>query len=105
MLAEQQRRDQWTHRWIETNDVTLHVVQAGPTEGPLVMLLHGFPEGWYSWSRYIRPLTEAGYRVWAPDQRGYNLEPQTSRDRCLYARYPGARHRGLDGCRRTRKSS
>lgn len=73
MLAEQKRTDQWNHQEIETNDVTLHVVQAGPTEGPLVILLHGFPEGWYSWRRSIQPLAEAGYRVWAPDQRGYNL--------------------------------
>ncbi len=73
MLAEQHRIDHWEHQQLTTNGVTLHVVQAGPTEGPLVMLLHGFPEGWYSWRRYIQPLAEAGYRVWAPDQRGYNL--------------------------------
>ncbi|NIP80774.1 MAG: alpha/beta fold hydrolase, partial [Gemmatimonadetes bacterium] len=42
-------------------------------EGPLVVLLHGFPEFWYSWRRQIRALAEAGYRVLAPDQRGYNL--------------------------------
>jgi epoxide hydrolase 4 len=37
------------HQYIKTNDITLHVVQAGPTDGPLVILLHGFPEFWYGW--------------------------------------------------------
>lgn len=39
----------------------------------MVVLLHGFPEFWYGWRRQIPYLTAAGYRVWAPDQRGYNL--------------------------------
>jgi epoxide hydrolase 4 len=51
--------------------VTLHYVEAGT--GPLVLLLHGFPEFWYGWREQIRPLVEAGYRVVAPDLRGYNL--------------------------------
>jgi epoxide hydrolase 4 len=51
--------------------VRLHYVEAG--EGPLVVLLHGFPEFWYSWRHQIGPLAEAGYRVIAPDMRGYNL--------------------------------
>jgi pimeloyl-ACP methyl ester carboxylesterase len=61
------------HQYIETNDIQLHVVQAGPIEGPLVVLLHGFPEFWYSWKKQIPYLANAGYRVWVPDQRGYNL--------------------------------
>jgi pimeloyl-ACP methyl ester carboxylesterase len=55
------------------NGVNLHVVQAGPPEGPLVILLHGFPEFWYGWHKQIPALAQAGYCVWAPDQRGYNL--------------------------------
>jgi pimeloyl-ACP methyl ester carboxylesterase len=51
--------------------VRLHYVEAG--EGPLVVLLHGFPEFWYSWRRQIAPLAQAGYHVVAPDMRGYNL--------------------------------
>jgi pimeloyl-ACP methyl ester carboxylesterase len=47
-------------------------VEAGPADGPLVVLLHGFPEFWYGWRRQIGPLAEAGYRVLVPDQRGYN---------------------------------
>jgi epoxide hydrolase 4 len=51
--------------------VKLHYVEAG--EGPLVVLLHGFPEFWFSWRLQIAPLAAAGFRVVAPDLRGYNL--------------------------------
>ena len=51
----------------------LHVAMAGPVDGPLVVLLHGFPEFWYGWRHQIAALAEAGLRVVAPDQRGYNL--------------------------------
>ncbi|MDX2139711.1 MAG: alpha/beta hydrolase [Chloroflexota bacterium] len=61
------------HTHITTNGVRLHVVQAGPADGELVILLHGFPEFWYSWRKQIPALASAGYRVLAPDQRGYNL--------------------------------
>jgi pimeloyl-ACP methyl ester carboxylesterase len=60
-------------RRIEAGDVTLNVALAGPTDGPPVILLHGFPEFWFGWRGQIGPLAEAGYRVIAPDQRGYNL--------------------------------
>lgn len=46
---------------------------AGPPDGPLVVLLHGFPEFWYGWRRQLGPLATAGVRVVAPDLRGYNL--------------------------------
>ena len=58
---------------ISTNGITLHVMEAGPANGPLVLLLHGFPEGWFGWKAQIPALAAAGFRVWAPDQRGYNL--------------------------------
>jgi len=61
------------HRTIATNGIRLHAVEAGPEGGPLVILLHGFPEFWYGWRRQIAPLAAAGFRVLAPDQRGYNL--------------------------------
>jgi pimeloyl-ACP methyl ester carboxylesterase len=54
-------------------ELSLHTVLAGPEDGPLVILLHGFPECWYSWRHQIPVLAEAGYRVATPDQRGYNL--------------------------------
>lgn len=60
------------HGTVDTNGVSLHTVRAGPADGPLVVLLHGFPEFWYGWRRQIGPLAEAGYRVVVPDQRGYN---------------------------------
>src|SRR6187401_427054 len=53
------------------DDVRLHYVEAG--EGPLIVLLHGFPEFWFGWRRQIEPLASAGFRVVAPDTRGYNL--------------------------------
>jgi len=58
------------HRFATVDgDVRLHYVEAG--EGPLVVLLHGFPEFWWSWRHQIPALVAAGYRVVAPDQRGY----------------------------------
>ena len=63
----------YEHVFISTNGIRLHAVQAGPENGPLVILLHGFPEFWYGWRKQIGPLAEAGFRVLAPDMRGYNL--------------------------------
>ncbi len=54
---------------IDTGSVRLRVALAG--EGPLVVLVHGFPESWYSWRHQIPALASAGYRVAAPDVRGY----------------------------------
>lgn len=61
----------WRHRFADVNGVRLHYTDAGT--GPLVVLLHGFPEFWYAWRRQIPRLVAAGYRVIAPDMRGYNL--------------------------------
>jgi len=61
------------HRFISANGVTLHTVVTGPESGPAVVLLHGYPEFWYGWRRQIPALAAAGFRVYAPDQRGYNL--------------------------------
>ena len=52
--------------------VRLHYVEAGPADGPLVVLLHGFPEFWYSWRHQLPALAQAGFHVVAPDMRGYN---------------------------------
>lgn len=60
-------------QFINTNGIKLHTAVAGPEDGPLVVLLHGFPEFWFGWKNQIQPLAEKGYRVVAPDQRGYNL--------------------------------
>jgi pimeloyl-ACP methyl ester carboxylesterase len=61
------------HVTLPTNGIRLHVTQSGSRYGSLVILLHGFPEYWYGWRRQIQHLADAGFRVWAPDQRGYNL--------------------------------
>ena len=55
------------------NGLVLHWVEAGPATGPLVILLHGFPEFWWAWRHQITPLAKQGYRVVALDMRGYNL--------------------------------
>jgi pimeloyl-ACP methyl ester carboxylesterase len=57
--------------YADLGDVRLHYVEAG--DGPLVVLLHGFPEFWFSWRFQIPALAAAGFRVVAPDMRGYNL--------------------------------
>ena len=54
-------------------EVHLHAKAGGPKDGPVVVLLHGFPEFWYGWRRQIEPLASAGFRIIVPDQRGYNL--------------------------------
>ncbi|KAI0302429.1 alpha/beta-hydrolase, partial [Multifurca ochricompacta] len=53
------------------NDLNLHILEAGNSTKPLIILLHGFPELSYSWRKLIPPLADAGYHVVAPDQRGY----------------------------------
>ncbi len=60
-------------RFVIVNGLKLHAVVAGPENGSLAVLLHGFPECWYSWRNQIVALARAGYRVVVPDQRGYNL--------------------------------
>ncbi|MGW1167140.1 alpha/beta fold hydrolase [Streptomyces sp. NPDC002550] len=59
------------HRMVDVNGIRLHIAEQG--DGPLVVLLHGFPESWHSWQHQFGPLADAGFRVVAPDQRGYGL--------------------------------
>ena len=56
-------------RDVQSNGLNMHIAEAG--EGPLVILCHGFPESWYSWRHQLRALSDAGFHVVAPDQRGY----------------------------------
>jgi pimeloyl-ACP methyl ester carboxylesterase len=58
-----------SHRTVRVQGLDLPLAEAG--EGPLVLLLHGFPEFWYSWRRQLIALAEAGFHAVAPDQRGY----------------------------------
>ena len=57
--------------WRRWNGMNLEVAEAGPDEGPLVILLHGFPDLWQGWHFQIVPLVASGYRVLLPNQRGY----------------------------------
>lgn len=72
----------WIHRQGLINNINYHWVEttspcdeetAKASDKPLVILLHGFPQFWYTWRKNIIPLSEAGYRVVAPDLRGFNL--------------------------------
>ncbi len=69
--------ESWQHRDIITNGIRMHYVTQG--EGPLVVLLHGFPEFWYSWRYQIPFLARHGYMVVAPDLRGYNETDKPSK--------------------------
>lgn len=68
-----------THRFADTNGIRLHVAECGPEDGPVLLLLHGFPEFWYAWRQHMPLLAAAGYRVVAPDLRGYNLSDRPTR--------------------------
>jgi pimeloyl-ACP methyl ester carboxylesterase len=67
----------WRHGHAVVNGVRLHYVEAG--SGPLVVLLHGFPEFWYSWRHQLPALAAAGFRALAPDLRGYNESAKPGR--------------------------
>ena len=58
-----------SQRVVETNGIRMRIAEQG--SGPLVLLLHGFPESWYSWRHQLAALAAAGYHAVAPDQRGY----------------------------------
>ncbi|GJP46046.1 hypothetical protein CLOM_g5389 [Closterium sp. NIES-68] len=65
-------KDGWRHSYLQTApNVTIHFVEAGPPTSQLVVLLHGFPEFWYTWHKQIAPLADAGLRVVVPDLRGF----------------------------------
>lgn len=66
-------------RRVDLGAVTLHVGEAGPADGPVVILLHGFPESAAGWHKQVGPLAEAGFRVIVPDQRGYGLSDKPTR--------------------------
>src|SRR5690242_3725788 len=74
------KAETWQHRQIITNGIRMHYVIQGV--GPLIVLLHGFPEFWYSWRHQIPFLAQHGYTVVAPDLRGYNDtdKPRTGYD-------------------------
>ena len=69
----------WRHRFIAANGARFHVAEAGTGVGPLVMLLHGFPQFWWAWRHQLPALAAAGYRAVALDLRGYGASDKPPR--------------------------
>lgn len=67
----------WTHRFVSANGTRFHIVEAGA--GPLVLLIHGFPEFWAAWRHQITALAGTGFRVVAVDMRGYGASDKPPR--------------------------
>ncbi|GAA4919776.1 alpha/beta hydrolase [Stackebrandtia albiflava] len=67
----------WRHRFVDANGIRFHVAEQGT--GPLILLLHGFPEFWWTWHRQMPALAGAGYRVAAVDLRGYGASDKPPR--------------------------
>ncbi|MDQ1484962.1 MAG: hypothetical protein QOJ62_655 [Actinomycetota bacterium] len=70
----------WTHREISANGMRFHAAEMGAdNQGPLVLLLHGFPQFWWSMRHQLQAVAEAGYRAVAPDLRGYGASDKPPR--------------------------
>ena len=69
----------WTHRDVTAGGLRFHVAECGPRDGPLVLLLHGFPEFWWSWRHQLVALGAAGFHAVAPDLRGYGATDKPPR--------------------------
>jgi pimeloyl-ACP methyl ester carboxylesterase len=69
----------WRHRDVTASGLRFHVAEHGPEDGPLVLLLHGFPEFWWSCRHQLVALGDAGYRAVAPDLRGYGATDKPPR--------------------------
>jgi pimeloyl-ACP methyl ester carboxylesterase len=67
----------WEHRFIAANGARFHVAEQG--EGPVVLLLHGFPQFWWAWRHQLQALADAGYRACAMDLRGYGASDKPPR--------------------------
>lgn len=61
----------WQHQKIVASANAFHIVTTGERTAPLILLLHGFGQFWYTWRDYLKPLADLGYRVVAVDLRGY----------------------------------
>jgi len=93
MSAPSDVMERVSESYADVNGVRLHYAEAG--SGPLVVLLHGFPEFWYSWRRQIPALVDAGYHVVAIDMRGYNLSGKPKGRRAYRAQTLAADIAGL----------
>lgn len=63
--------DSIEHKTLNLNDINMHLAEKGPSTGPVILFIHGFPELWYSWRHQILTLSNLGYRCIAPDLRGF----------------------------------
>jgi epoxide hydrolase 4 len=66
----------YTHRYVEAGGVRWHYVEAGNPAGPVVLLLHGLPESWYSWGKVL-PLLDPAFHYIVPDMKGYGRSTST----------------------------
>lgn len=69
----------WKHRDVTASGLRFHVAEHGPADGPLVLLLHGFPEFWWTWRHQLVALGDAGFHAVAPDLRGYGATDKPPR--------------------------
>ncbi len=69
----------WRHRDVKAGGLRFHVAETGPPDGPLVLLLHGFPEFWWAWRHQLVALGAAGLHAVAPDLRGYGASDKPPR--------------------------
>ncbi len=69
----------WAHREVTAGGLRFHVAETGPPDGPLVLLLHGFPQFWWSWRAQLVALGAAGFHAVAPDLRGYGATDKPPR--------------------------
>ncbi len=64
------------HAYADSNGVKIHYASYGPKDGPVIVMVHGFPDFWYTWRAQMEALGDAGFRTVALDLRGYNLSGQ-----------------------------
>ncbi len=69
----------WTHREVTAGGLRIHLAECGPADGPLVVLLHGFPEFWWAWRHQLVGLAALGFHAVAPDLRGYGATDKPPR--------------------------
>src|SRR5260221_5585980 len=80
----------WSHRSVSANGTRFHIAESG--DGPLVLLLHGFPQFWWTWRHQLSTLSKAGFRAVAVDLRGYGGSDKPPRgDHLVTAASDGAR--------------
>ncbi|MFL5895684.1 MAG: alpha/beta fold hydrolase, partial [Thermoleophilaceae bacterium] len=87
MAADLPHVDGVTHRFVDAAGLRMHVAEAGPEDGEVIVLLHGWPQNWYEW-RHLVPLLADDYRLVMPDLRGlgWSDAPETGYEKEQLAR-------------------